>query len=253
MNSDKFKIIDKSGDRKYFTIIPNYIVNHSTVYEQAIYLYMKRVAGEEGSCWESPKNIAKKLGIAPGTVRKYQKELVKRGWMEVVGTHRKTKPTIEYRIVDLWELNTRYYAEKVKEKERSQNGFSQRNDTKRSNKNQLVTLQKAPDDNKEEPTKEDLSKKIESIYTHYTEKVHKSSRLTDRAKIKIQKRLNNYTEGDLISAMDNFGNDKWWMENNAHRGVAWFFESDDRIDQFLNLPRAEKPRVGRYDHLVTKA
>ena len=79
MKDDRFKIIDKSGDRKYFTIVPNYIVNHSTIYEQAIYLYMKRVAGEEGSCWESPKNIAKKLGIAPGTVRKYQKELVKRG------------------------------------------------------------------------------------------------------------------------------------------------------------------------------
>ncbi|MBI3335673.1 MAG: helix-turn-helix domain-containing protein, partial [Candidatus Portnoybacteria bacterium] len=99
MKNDNFKIKDASNDRKYFTIIPNFIINHSTVFEQTIYLYMKRVAGEEGSCWESPKNIAKKLGIAPGTVRKYQKELVRRGWIEVVGTHRKTKPTIEYRIV----------------------------------------------------------------------------------------------------------------------------------------------------------
>jgi len=253
MKNDNFKIIDKSGDRKYFTIIPNYIVNHSTVYEQAIYLYMKRVAGEEGSCWESPKNIAKKLGIAPGTIRKYQKELVRRGWIEVVGTHRKTKPTIEYRIVDLWELNTRYYAEKTKEKERSQNGFSQRNDTRCSNKNQLVTLQKASDDNKEEPSKEDLSKKIENIYAHYKEKIHESSRLTDGAKLEIKKRLKNYTENDLMRAIDNFSQNKWYMENNPYRGVAWFFDSDDRVDQFVNLPKAEKPKTGKYDHLVTKA
>ena len=253
MKDDRFKIIDKSGDRKYFTIVPNYIVNHSTIYEQAIYLYMKRVAGEEGSCWESPKNIAKKLGIAPGTVRKYQKELVKRGWIEVVGTHRKTKPTIEYRIVDLWELNTRYYAEKTKEKERSQNGFSQRNDTRCSNKNQLVTLQKSPDDNKEELSKEDLSKKIENIYARYTEKINKFSHLTDKAGLMIQARLKNFKEDDLLEAVDRFSQNKWYMENNSHRGVAWFFDSDDRVDQFVNLPKAGKPRTGKYDHLITKS
>lgn len=253
MKDDRFKIIDRSGDRRYFTIIPNYIVNHSTVYEQAIYLYMKRVAGETGTCWESPKNIAKKLGIAPGTVRRYQKALVKRGWIEIAGTHRKTKPTIEYRIVDLWELNTKHYTEKMKEKEKSQNDFSQRKDAKCFNKSQLVTLEKAPDDNKEELSKEDLSKKIENIYARYAEKIHKSSRLTDEAKAKIKKRLQTYEEEGLLQAIDNFSASQWWMENNAHRGVVWFFDRDDRIDQFLNLPKTIKSRTGKYDHLITKA
>ena len=253
MKDDKFKIIDKSGDRKYFTIIPNYVVNHSTVYEQAIYLYMKRVAGETGTCWESPINIAGKLGVDPKTIRKYQKKLVERGWIEVIGTHRKTKPTIEYKIIDLWSLNAKYYAEKLDGKERGNNTFSQRNGNGSRMKEESAPLVRVSNGNKEDQSKKDLSKKIENIYARYMEKIHQSSRLTDRAKIKIQKRLKNYAEGDLIRAMDNFGNDKWWTENNAHRGVAWFFESDDRIDQFLNLPRAEKPKVGRYDHLVTKA
>ena len=253
MKDDKFKITDKSGDRKYFTIVPNYIVNHSTVYEQAIYLYMKRVAGETGTCWESPKNIAKKLGIAPGTVRRYQKALVKRGWIEIAGTHRKTKPTIEYRIVDLWELNTKHYAEKMKEKEKSQNDFSQRKDARCFNKSQLVTLEKAPDDNKEELSKEDLSKKIENIYTRYAEKIHKSSRLTNGAKQKIKTRLKNLKEEELLQAVENFSSSKWYMENNSHRGIAWFFDSDDRVDQFLNLPKTIKSGTGKYDHLITKA
>jgi len=117
MPNDPFKIIDKSGDRKYFTIIPNYIVNHSTVYEQAIYLYMKRVAGEEGTCWMSAMEIATRLGCSRNTVAKYQKKLVERGWIEVIGQHptgATNQQTIEYRIIDLWSLNVRHYEEKSK-------------------------------------------------------------------------------------------------------------------------------------------
>lgn len=109
--------MDRSGDRKYFTIIPNYIVNHSTVYEQAIYLYMKRVAGEEGTCWMSAMEIALRLGCSRNTVAKYQKKLVERGWIEVIGkraTGETNQQTIEYRIIDLWSLNVRHYEDKSK-------------------------------------------------------------------------------------------------------------------------------------------
>lgn len=251
MKDDKFKIIDKSGDRKYFTIVPNYIVNHSTVYEQAIYLYMKRVAGEEGTCWESPNNIADKLGVDPKTIRKYQKKLVERGWIEIVGTHRKTKPTIEYRIIDLWELNTKYYAEKLKEKERGNSTFSQRIGNESPMKEESTPLVKVPDGNKEELSKEDLSKKIENIYTHYAEKINRFSHLTDKAKNKIVAQLKKFREDELLEAVDNFSKDRWCMENNAHRGVAWFFDNDDRVDQFMNLSK-KKRRIGKYDHLVIR-
>jgi len=149
MRNDPFKIIDKSGDRKYFTIIPNYIVNHSTVYEQAIYLYMKRVAGEEGTCWESPINIAKKLGVDPKTVRKYQKRLVERGWIEEVGKAGKTKPTIEYKIIDLWELNARHYTKK----ERGNSTLSQRMRNESLNKEDLTPFERVLNGNKEESVK----------------------------------------------------------------------------------------------------
>ena len=109
---NKFKIIDESGDRKYFTIIPNYIVNHSTIYEQAIYLYMKRVAGENGTCWSSAQEIGEQLGCARNTVSKYRNKLVKRGWIKCIGKKGRTRPTDEYKIVDLWELNVNFYAKK---------------------------------------------------------------------------------------------------------------------------------------------
>mgnify|MGYP001600622752 FL=1 len=115
---NKFKVLDDSGDRRYFTIIPNYIVNHSTPYEQAIYLYMKRVAGETGTCWTSNQEIGKKLQCSRNTISKYRNKLIKRGWIEIVGSKKvgTTKQTVpEYKIIDLWELNNNFYTNKNKE------------------------------------------------------------------------------------------------------------------------------------------
>lgn len=109
---NKFKVVDKSGDRDYFTIIPNYVISNASPYELAIYLHMKRVAGETGSCWLSAQTMADKLGCSRNTIAKYRNELLNRGWIEVVGKAGKTKPTDEYRIVDLWGVNHKEYAKK---------------------------------------------------------------------------------------------------------------------------------------------
>jgi len=118
MNSKKqFLIRDNSGDRKYFAMIPYYIVNHSTAYEQSLYLVMKRLASETGTCWASPQTIGRKMGVAPNTVRKYREKLVERGWIRFLGqkpTGSTGQMTKEYEIVDLWKLNLNHYADKSK-------------------------------------------------------------------------------------------------------------------------------------------
>jgi hypothetical protein len=155
--SDKFKIIDNSGDKKYFTMIPNYIINHSTVYEQAIYLYMKRIAGENGTCWSSPQTIAEVLDCSKNTVVKYQQKLVERGWIREIGERGKTKPTKEYEIVDLWDLNMEYYS---KQKEKSPSDLSQEK-SNGEKKSHPVTLEKSPGDTKNN-NKEELKNNISS-------------------------------------------------------------------------------------------
>ena len=104
--------MDESGDHKYFTMVPNYVVNHSTAYEQAIYLYLKRKAGESGTCWTSAREIGKVLGMARRTVVIYRNKLLERGWIEIVGRKGKTRPTDEYKITDLWKFNTDFYSQK---------------------------------------------------------------------------------------------------------------------------------------------
>ncbi len=76
---------------------------------------------------------------------------------------------------------------------------------------------------------------LQAIYDHYKKKICSSSRLTEKAKSKIATRLKTFSSDELYKAINNFSDSQWWMDKNSHRGVAWFFHSDDRIDQFLNL------------------
>ena len=245
--NDKFKITDQSGDRKYFAMIPYYIVNHSSAYEQSLYLVMKRISSEGGVCWASPQTIAKIMGVAPNTVRKYRKKLEQRGWIRKIGTRQigiTKQITYEYEIVDLWKLNIDFYSKKRKGSPNE--SFQQENESL-----QLMPEKDAPVGNKEKGINEESLKKI---YAHYKERIHKDSRLTDGAKSRIIRRLKTYAEEELLRAIDRFSENKWSMENNAHRGVAWFFENDDRIDGFLNLRNSnERVESGKYDHLITKA
>ena len=45
---ENINLQDKSGDKDYFTIIPNYVLNHSALWDREVYIQMKRIAGENG-------------------------------------------------------------------------------------------------------------------------------------------------------------------------------------------------------------
>ncbi len=105
-----FQVVDASGDRKYFTIIPNIVINHSTHWERSLYLIMKKLAGEKGTCYASIYTLAEKVGVSRPTVSRTLKKLVKRGWIKLLGTRPgKTRPVREYTIVDIWKENVGNY------------------------------------------------------------------------------------------------------------------------------------------------
>lgn len=85
------------------------------------------------------------------------------------------------------------------------------------------------------------SEAIQRIGKRYSDKIH-SARLTDTSKAKIAKRLTEFTEAEINSAIDRFAADPWWMENNGHRGMKWFFHSEERVEQFINLRSTVKPK-----------
>lgn len=103
-------IKDESGDRKYFTQLPHYILNHSTANDQALYWQMKRYAGEDGKCFATQETLIKKLGIGIKAYNKSLKYLLDKGWIKFIGmTKGKTRPIKTYSIVDIWKLNILNY------------------------------------------------------------------------------------------------------------------------------------------------
>ena len=107
---EKVRIEDNSGDRDFFTIVPNYIINHSTAIDRGLYLEMKRFAGENGKCFATTETMMKRLGIARRTFKKSLDYLLKRGWIEYVGTTKgKTRPIKTYKINNIWQENSDYF------------------------------------------------------------------------------------------------------------------------------------------------
>ena len=106
----KISIKDESRDKDFFTIIPNYVANHSTANDQALYLQMKKHAGEEGKCFATEKTLMKKLGIGKKAYDKSINYLFSKGWITFVGfTKGKTRSIKTYKVNNIWSINNEYY------------------------------------------------------------------------------------------------------------------------------------------------
>lgn len=152
---EKFIIDDSSDDRKYFTLVPNYILNHSTAIDQALYLQMKRFAGDSGVCWASQATLIKLLNNGSGKRRKISKVALKQSldyllehrWVELAGKRKiKTRGGEQevnvYRVNNIWKLNVDYYEQKggsqtLPFNERGDSGISKGGFQNTSNKNQV--------------------------------------------------------------------------------------------------------------------
>lgn len=107
---NEINVNDESGDKKYFTQIPNIILNHSTSTDQALYLQMKRLAGEGGKCFATQETLMKKLDVGRFAYNKSLNYLLKRGWIKFEGlSGGKTRPIKTYSIVDIWKQNVLEY------------------------------------------------------------------------------------------------------------------------------------------------
>ena len=67
-----------------------------------------------------------------------------------------------------------------------------------------------------------------------------TARLTEKAQERIKARLQTYSVDELKTAIDGWKSDRWQMQNNGHRSMAWFFETDDRIEQYIGLWEVRK-------------
>lgn len=157
MKQNDLKITDDSQDRKYFTITPNFVLNHSTANDQALYAQMKKAAGENGRCFMTQQTMCKKLHIGGVKLRKALRYLLKQKWITFVGTTPgKTRPIDTYQINDIWKLNIDHYQEK---KIKSKSNISS---NKGKDKVQIRHKIKSRSDLEEDHSKEELINTVEA-------------------------------------------------------------------------------------------
>jgi predicted transcriptional regulator len=112
---------NKSNDWKYFTIIPNWILDNLPIYDAMLYIHIKRIAGENGQCWASMRYLAQKMKVSLGQIYKSLQNLTELGLIKFVGTKKvKRRPRNVYQIVDIWKLNVDYYNDIHKTNEKSE-------------------------------------------------------------------------------------------------------------------------------------
>ena len=92
-----------------------------------------------------------------------------------------------------------------------------------------------PTSSLKEKFSEEDKRALAEIAAYYNLKINPKSRLLDKAKDKIKLRLSKFSIEEIKKAIDNFSCDEWKMKNVSDKGIAWFFHSDERIEQYINL------------------
>lgn len=113
-----------------------------------------------------------------------------------------------------------------------------------------TTDRRQTDDKEANTITKEYNKEINNIYMSYKEKICRDCKLTSKSKYKINTRLKEFKEHELLTAIDKFSKNKWRMENNADKGIAWFFNSEERISTFLLLKEDLKPKIKDFNSLL---
>ena len=110
--NDTYMVRDNCDLRRYYMMIPNIIDDLDlSVYAYRLYGHLKRVAGEEGQCWQSSETLAKACGMGEATVSRAKMELVDKGLItiELVKNPKGGKDYHNITITDVWEINVSKY------------------------------------------------------------------------------------------------------------------------------------------------
>jgi len=112
----KLNIEDESGDKKYFTIIPNIAIETLDQWDLKVYAQMKKIAGEKGTCYMSITKMSKGCMMSKNRALKSVKSLIdKKKFISKTGEKQIPTPSgfqyvSIYRIKDIWTINLNHYA-----------------------------------------------------------------------------------------------------------------------------------------------
>lgn len=103
------------SDRRYRTETPNTVVRGErgrglSVYTKWLYVYIKSVAGDTGTCWQGVRAIAEGAGMSVGKVVEGKRELAAAGLIHITPGCPTEGRSDVLRIVDVWAENVAEFA-----------------------------------------------------------------------------------------------------------------------------------------------
>lgn len=192
MDDKEIYFEDKSGDKKFFTMLPNIILNHSTANDQALYCQLKKHAGESGICFVSERNLMAKLDIGDKALKKSFAYLLSREWIKYEGlkdvmTKGGPQKVKSYSVVDIWSMNVDHYKGASKSDPLTPKVLSKDNKVLsegakgvrfgETNKNPIIKTEEEPNtflenaDTKEELSPQEVKDRIKKIREEVIDKI----------------------------------------------------------------------------------
>lgn len=110
----KIQIFNGSNDHKYFTQVPNIILDTCDSVSLSLYIHIKRIAGDNGKCEAGADYFLKKLRIGRKSYKKALDFLIERRYILFLGkspvsTGGGIQQVNVYSVVDVWEQNLFFY------------------------------------------------------------------------------------------------------------------------------------------------
>ena len=107
------RISDEGDPRKYYSTIPHVVDDAKlSVYAYRLYGHIKRVAGDEGNCYQGTRTLALSCGMSTGSVSSAKKELVKEGLIKITKKQGNGGVYDSIIIQDIWSKNMNQYQAK---------------------------------------------------------------------------------------------------------------------------------------------
>ena len=256
----KHSVKDDGDPRKYYAAIPNIVFKLGlNPYELSLYVYLKKVAGEEGMCWKSTSTIARELNMGAGTVSRTKGTLaISRTALNgksliTIATEMQNggNPNHAISITDIWPENMaeleRVRLEKATRSQLEGDAF-QRNETRSSGESARSTEEgtRSTHGDKEEPKKNNqeevsmsLAQQAHRVFTFWREHLnHPKSILDPKRQRAIETRLRQgYTEHDLVLAVKgckltpyNMGDNR---EHRVYDDIELICRDAAHVDRFI--------------------
>jgi hypothetical protein len=110
-NQDMIQMTDESGDRYYFAQIPLIVTDYDmSLAAYRLYGHIKQVCGDDGTCWQSRKTLAKNCRLDLKTVTRARKELEDARFIRVDPKYDENGILLGHNItiINIWRRNLEY-------------------------------------------------------------------------------------------------------------------------------------------------